>query len=33
MQLPSWGDLFLASAVTGAAFLVEIGIFLVLGVI
>jgi hypothetical protein len=33
MQLPSLGDLFLATAITGTAFLVEVGIFLVLGVI
>lgn len=33
MQLQSLADLFLASAITGVAFLIEIGIFLVLGVI
>jgi hypothetical protein len=33
MQLPSLGDVFLASAFTGVAFLVEIGILLAFGVI
>ncbi len=33
MQLPSLGDVFLASAITGVAFLIEIGILLALGVI
>lgn len=33
MQLPSLGDVFLASAITGVAFLVEIGILLALGII
>ena len=30
MEFPSAGDLFLTSAITGVAFLTEIGIFIVL---
>ncbi len=33
MQFPSIGDMFLMSAVTGAAVLVEIGFFIVVGLI
>ena len=33
MEFPSAGDLFLTSAITGVAFLTEIGIFIVLGLI
>jgi len=33
MQLPSVGDVFLASAITGVALLTEIGVFVVLGLI
>ncbi len=33
MQLPSVADMFLMSAITGTAVLVEIGVFIVLGLI
>jgi hypothetical protein len=31
MQFPSAGDMFLISAMTGAVFLIEIGLFIILG--
>ena len=31
MQVPSIGDVFLVSALTGATFLIEVGVFLAFG--